>query len=94
MRVQSLRWEDPLEEEVATHSSILAWRIPWTRSLVCYHPWGHKELDTIEHTHTHSHTLTDQTVLSTSCSHACFGKKGKKKTLSTHHSGHGCASLS
>ena len=29
-RVQSLGWEDPLEEEMATHSSILAWRIPWT----------------------------------------------------------------
>ena len=28
--VQSLRWEDPLEKETATHSSILAWRIPWT----------------------------------------------------------------
>ena len=28
--VQSLGWEDPLEEEMATHSSILAWRIPWT----------------------------------------------------------------
>ena len=26
----SLGWEDPLEEETATHSSILAWRIPWT----------------------------------------------------------------
>ena len=30
MRVQSLVWEDPLEEGMATHSSILAWRIPWT----------------------------------------------------------------
>ena len=30
-RVQSLGREDPLEKEVATHSSILAWRIPWTR---------------------------------------------------------------
>ena len=30
MRVPSLGWEDPLEEETATHSSILAWRIPWT----------------------------------------------------------------
>ena len=30
-RVQSLGWEDPLEEEVATHSRILAWRIPWTQ---------------------------------------------------------------
>ena len=28
--VQSLGWEDPLEEGTATHSSILAWRIPWT----------------------------------------------------------------
>ena len=29
-RVHSLGWEDPLEKEMATHSSILAWRIPWT----------------------------------------------------------------
>ena len=28
--VQSLGWEDPLKKEMATHSSILAWRIPWT----------------------------------------------------------------
>ena len=30
MRVQSLDWEDALEKEMATHSSILAWKIPWT----------------------------------------------------------------
>ena len=30
MQVQSLGWEDPLEKEMATHSSILAWRILWT----------------------------------------------------------------
>ena len=30
MWVRSLDWEDPMEEGVATHSSILAWRIPWT----------------------------------------------------------------
>ena len=30
-RVRSLGWEDPLEEEMVTHSGILAWRIPWTR---------------------------------------------------------------
>ena len=29
-RVQSLDWEDPLGKEMATHSSVLAWRIPWT----------------------------------------------------------------
>ena len=28
--IQSLGWEDPLEEGMVTHSSILAWRIPWT----------------------------------------------------------------
>ena len=30
MRVLSLGWKDPLQEGMATHSSILAWRIPWT----------------------------------------------------------------
>ena len=30
MQVQSLGWEDPQKEGMATHSSILAWRIPWT----------------------------------------------------------------
>ena len=33
-RVQSLGWEDPLEEGLATHSSIFSWRIPWTEELV------------------------------------------------------------
>ena len=45
--VQSLGWENPLEEGTATHSSILACRIPWT-ALVGYTPWGHKESDTTE----------------------------------------------
>ena len=40
----SLDWEDPLEKGKSTHSSILAWRIPWT----VYSPWGHKELDMAE----------------------------------------------
>ena len=39
-RVRSLGWEDPLEKEMVTHSSILAWRIPWTP--------GRKESDTTE----------------------------------------------
>ena len=33
-QVRSLGWEDPLEEGIATHSSILAWRIPWTEATV------------------------------------------------------------
>ena len=32
-QVLSLGWEDPLEEDIATHSSILAWRVPWTEEL-------------------------------------------------------------
>ena len=33
MRVRSLGWEDPLVKEMATHSSVLAWKIPWTEEL-------------------------------------------------------------
>ena len=48
-QVQSLGWEDPLEKEMATHSSILSWRIlHGQRSLVGYSPWDHKELDMTE----------------------------------------------
>ena len=43
--VRFLVWEDPLEKGKATHSSILAWRIPWTEDLRGYSPWDHKELD-------------------------------------------------
>ena len=43
-RVQSLDWEDPLEKDMPSHSSILAWKIPWIeeRSLAGYKLWGHK----------------------------------------------------
>ena len=54
-RVRSLGQEDPLEKEMATHSSILAWRIPWTRSLVGYSLRGRKESDTTERLHFHFH---------------------------------------
>ena len=47
-RVQSLAWEDPLEKGVATHSSILAWRIPWTEEPGGLQPTGCKELDMTE----------------------------------------------
>ena len=33
MRVRSLHWKDPLKKEMATHSNILAWEIPWTEEL-------------------------------------------------------------
>ena len=44
--VQSLGREDSLEEEMASHSNILAWEIPWTEELDRLSPWGHKQLDT------------------------------------------------
>ena len=40
MQVQSLNQEDPLEEEMATHSSILAWEIPWTEEPGGLQPMG------------------------------------------------------
>ena len=47
--VWSLGWEDPLEKGKATHSGILAWRIPWTS------PWDHKESDMTEQLSLHFH---------------------------------------
>ena len=49
-RVWSLCREDPLEKEMATHSSILAREFHGQRSLVGYSPWGYKESDTTEAT--------------------------------------------
>ena len=47
---RSLGWEDSLKEGMATHSSILAWRIPWTENLADYSPKGCKESETTEAT--------------------------------------------
>ena len=46
--VQSLGWEDLLEKEMATHSSILAGKSHGQRSLAGYSPWGHRESNTTE----------------------------------------------
>ena len=51
--VRSLGQEDPLEKEMATHSSILAWRIPWTEELGGLQCTGGKESDTTERLHIH-----------------------------------------
>ena len=45
-QVQSLGREDPLQKGMVTHSSILAWRIPWIEEPAGHSPWGHKESDT------------------------------------------------
>ena len=60
MMFVTIKDSDSLEKGMATHSSILAWRIPWTEEAggvggaVGYHPQGHKELDTTDQlTHPH-----------------------------------------
>ena len=63
---ETLGWEDPLEEAVAIHSSILAWRVPWTEEpgrlqSIGLQSWAQlKQLSA--HTHTHTHTQ-DQVCL-------------------------------
>ena len=47
-QVRFLGWEDPLEKEMATHSSILAWKIPWTEEPGGLHPMGSQESDVLE----------------------------------------------
>ena len=49
---------------MATHSSILAWKIPGQKSQVTYSPWGRKELETTEHTQQHNSKNLPQ--------HLCF----------------------
>ena len=49
-QVQFLAWEDPMEKEMATHSSILAGKFHGQRSLVGYSQWGLEESNTTEHT--------------------------------------------
>ena len=51
--VRSLGREDPLEKEMATHSSILDWRIPWTEEPGGLQSMGSKESDTTEQLHFH-----------------------------------------
>ena len=61
-QVLSLGWEDPLEKEMATHSSILVWKIPMDRGTwLGYSPWGCKESDTAErlsHSLHHEHAVS------------------------------------
>jgi len=51
--VPSLGREDPLEKEMATHYSIIAWRIPWIEELGGLQSMGRKESDTTERLHLH-----------------------------------------
>ena len=63
MRVRSLGQEDPPEEEMATHSSILAWRIPWTEEPGGLETVGSRRVghdgSTLAHTHKHPETVSN-----------------------------------
>ena len=54
-QVQSLGWEDPLEKEMATHSSILAWKIPWTEEPGGWLQFIESQTDMTEQLHFHFH---------------------------------------
>ena len=66
---------------MATHSSTLAWRIPWTESLAGYSLWGHKESDVTEvtthartHARTHAHTDRSRMVVAKELGDGGMGK--------------------
>ena len=62
-QVQSLGWEDLLEKAVATHSSILAWRIPWTEEPGGYSPGGCKQSPSVQFSRSVvSHSVTPWTA--------------------------------
>ena len=59
--VQSLVWEDPLEKGMATHFSILAWRLSWTEEPEVWQATAHgvaKSQTQLNNSHTHTHTHT------------------------------------
>ena len=58
MQVRSMAQEDPLEEEMATHSSILAWRIPWTEE-----PGGLQSIDLVAKSRTRPKRLSTYVVI-------------------------------
>ena len=65
--VQSLGRQDPLEKEMATHSTILAWRIPWTEEHVGLQSTGRKESDMTERLHFHFQGSSRWTKKGTRC---------------------------
>ena len=70
MLVWSQGWEDPLEEGMVTHSSILAWRIPWTEEPGGYNPRSPKEWGVTEETqHSTAHAMLTEKEQQSLC---CF----------------------
>ena len=89
-QVQSLGGEDPLEKEMATHSSILGWKIPWAEEPGWLQSMGCKESDTTErlnhHHHTHRHGLSSWDYYSVAGKHT--SKQANKMHSSSCHGIH------
>ena len=63
-QVRYLSWEDPLEKGMATHSSILAWRIPWTEEPGgVFSSGSHKNSDTTEQLNTYTNTMIQYNII-------------------------------
>ena len=63
MEVQPLGWEYPMEEGMATHSSILAWEIPWTEEPGGLWSMGSQESDVTEHATATGQSLSDRRLI-------------------------------
>ena len=63
--LQSLGWEDPLEEGMTTHSSVLAWRIPWTDEPGGFQSTGLQRVRQLKYLHTHTIQCVDNSLFST-----------------------------
>ena len=66
-QVQFLDWEDPLEKDMATHSSILAWRIPWTEQPGGLESIGSQRVEqdwsNLAHMHSHLRILSTKETI-------------------------------
>ena len=63
--VPSRGWEDPLKKRMASQSSILAWKIPWTKEAGRLHPWGHRVGHDWATKQTHTYTQNSKSKSST-----------------------------
>ena len=81
MKVRSLGWEDPLEEGMATHSSILAWRIPWAEEPGKLHSMDCKESGDLARMCTHACQKLD--LLCQTVSEQTNHRKVKQPTADT-----------
>ena len=72
-QVRALDWEGPLEKGMATHFTVLSWRIPWTGNLTGYSPWGHELNMTEQLTLSRTSTVFTSCIILDSCvSCACY----------------------